>query len=118
MHATNMTTAELVRYGLMYSDALPAPVSREALERLDDAQADLDALQSELDALRSALDVLGLADIPANRLAVACEDTAMRCDQADRLEELLLNVAKALEGGRMNKADREALAQEIYDAIT
>lgn len=25
MRATNMTTAELVRYGLMYSDALPLP---------------------------------------------------------------------------------------------
>ncbi len=32
MHASNMTTAELVRYGLMYFESLPAPVARESLK--------------------------------------------------------------------------------------
>ncbi|HNN16988.1 MAG TPA: hypothetical protein PKJ29_09685 [Giesbergeria sp.] len=117
MHATNMTTAELVRYGLMYSDALPAPVSREALERLDDAQEELEAMQTELDTVQNALDTLGLSSTPATRLEAACEAVAMRCDKADKLETMLLEVAKALEAGRMNKAEREALAQTIYDAI-
>ncbi len=117
MHATNMTTAELVRYGLMYSDSLPASVSRDALERLEDAVADCDAAQRELDSVRRALEVLGISDTPADRLPLACDDLAMRCDQADRMEQLLLKIAKRLESGRLNKADREELAQDIYDEV-
>lgn len=116
MH-TNMTTAELVRYGLMYSDALPAPVSREALERLDDAQAELEALQGELDMVQNALDTLGLASTPTNRLEAACEAVAARCDHGDKLEKLLLKIADTLESGRMNKIEREELAQSIRDTI-
>lgn len=108
---------EVVRYGLMYSDALPAPVSREALERLDDAQAELEAMRNELDAVQNAIDLIGLAGTPANRLEAACEAVAMRCDQAERLEQLIFEVARKLESGRMNKAELEALATTIYNAI-
>lgn len=116
MHA-NMTTAELVRYGLMYSESLPAPVARESLERLEDAQAELEAMRNELDAVQNAIDLIGLAGTPANRLEAACEAVAMRCDQAERLEQLIFEVARKLESGRMNKAELEALATTIYNAI-
>lgn len=117
MHASKMTTAELVRYGLMYSDALPGPVARESLERLDDAQHEANELQCQLDAVQSALDTLGLSGVSAYKLEPAFEEISNRCDKAEKFEALLRRVATALEFDAMNKAERIALARTIMHSI-
>ena len=117
MHATNMTTAELVRYGLMYSDSLPASVARESLERLEDAQAEVNELQCQVDAYESALVTLGLSGVSAYKLEPAFEEISNRCDKAEKFEALLRRVAISLECDPMNKSDRAELARSILHAI-
>ena len=117
MQATNMTTAELVRYGLMYSESLPASVARESLERLEDAQAEINELQCQVSAYESALDTLGLSGVSAYKLEPAFEEISTRCDKAEKFEGLLRRVAISLECDPMNKAERAALARTIMHAI-